>query len=199
MKILKNNEGIAVFLNSNIVIPKKIKNLISSVEVGILDGNSQEVSLSAGIQINFCDGSNVLYFPKYCNSGSRSTRSFEEKKSSIEGIFNKALGLAERVIKTFEALAEVPAPNKIEEFIENYYTESKDEGNKKHYVNRLAIENEIININVITNTNSTAGAFAGLFSYLYKVGEYKNSHINNMLIGKYKYLIKNIFENILDK
>lgn len=116
----KGNHGVFTFFDTDITIPDELKKLIKSVEVFVIEGNSQDISLSSGICMTLVTDNKILYYNNFGRSGTRSSRAFSYRKSEIPNIITKGNKLAIEILKNLKDGLKIKV-NDINEFIrENY-------------------------------------------------------------------------------
>lgn len=118
---LRTNQGLFVFVDAYIKVPTEINHLITSVKIFVVDGNSEDISLSSGLLFTLSSGTEFMYYNKDLKSGTRSTKSFKDRKLTIPTIISNATLLSIKIMDNLIKLMDKTAPDN---FVETNYKNS---------------------------------------------------------------------------
>ncbi len=187
--IFENNNGIYATLELAISIPKNLNKIIQSIECIIIDGNSQQFSLSSGLKINFFDGAYTLLIFEDGRSNKRSTTHFNDRKGIIPTLVRICSEKANDIIKTFGIAFKSNAIDNKTFIKENY-------GDSKRFSSKM--ESTIIDIetnfyeNSIKYGNNLLIQTLSFMEIFYKKGNEKGDIISYLFTNKSRKYITDI-------
>lgn len=123
MAPFKTNEGMFVIIDAKIKVPTILKHLVKNAKVFIIEGNSEDVSLSSGIIFTLIDNTEVMYHNTSMKSGTRSSKSFDKRKYIIPEIIKKAIKVSNKILIKLEDCLN---KNADESFVEKHYRTTKN-------------------------------------------------------------------------
>lgn len=123
MAPFKTNEAMFVFIDPKIEIPTLINHLVSDLKIFIIEGNSEDVSLSSGIILTLTGGNEVMYHNSDMKSGTRSSKPFANRKYVIPTIIQKSVNASKIILNNLVAALDKTAS---ETFVDDNYRKGKD-------------------------------------------------------------------------
>ena len=123
MAPFKTNEGMFVIIDTGIEVPTLVSHLVKNVKVFVIEGNSEDISLSSGVIFTLIDGFEVMYHNAEMKSGTRSSKSFANRKYIIPEIIQRAVDISDDLLHNLKRTLKI---NANESFVEDHYRTSKD-------------------------------------------------------------------------
>lgn len=189
----KENNGLIVSIDSEIEVPSELTRLIKSIDLIVVDGNTQETSLSGGIRINLRKEGFVFYMPNSCKSNRRNIRDYGERVNETKIVIEKTLRVAERVLSNLIKLDKVTMD--MELFIKQYYNDSKVKTGKLNS-SILDIEKHIFANSIIHD--SLSSSIVGLLSFFYDKSTRSEDMLAYLLFPKGTLSVDNLIGTLLD-